>query len=211
MKIRCKAFRDGERMPIRHTFQGKSINPRFVIKFLPEGTQELALICEDPDAPTPKPIVHWIAYGIHPKSAEIPEGLPKRAVVEAPVSLYQGRNSFLFHGYTGPNPGFWDKPHRYRFRFLALRHPSRLRPGVGRKEFLAAVKGNVIQESVIVGTYQKTRPQQVKAVLFWVGLTGGLASGIGILVNRLRMRDRPIARSAASDNRTKPRILHLAA
>ena len=30
----------------------------------PAGTVEIALICDDPDAPTPEPWVHWVAYGI---------------------------------------------------------------------------------------------------------------------------------------------------
>ncbi len=41
---------------------------------LPDGTAELALICDDPDAPTPQPWVHWVIYKVPLEQAGLPEG-----------------------------------------------------------------------------------------------------------------------------------------
>jgi Raf kinase inhibitor-like YbhB/YbcL family protein len=171
-QIQSDAFKDQAAIPVRFSFQGASVSPELRWQGIPEGTRELALICEDPDVPTPKSIVHWLVYGIDPAISELPEDLPKKKSLSGPVNVKQGLNSCFFSGYIGPNPGFWDPAHHYRFRLYALREPLNLAPRAGRTEFFKAIDGKVIDVTEVVGTYAKTIPQRIKAMFFWVFLFG---------------------------------------
>jgi Raf kinase inhibitor-like YbhB/YbcL family protein len=58
------AFEPGDAIPKEHTGEGRDVSPPLAWSGLPEGTRELALVCDDPDAPTSKPFVHWVLYKI---------------------------------------------------------------------------------------------------------------------------------------------------
>ncbi len=58
-------FASGGRLPIRFTADGDGVSPPLVSD-LPAGTTSLALILEDPDAPTPEPLVHAILWNLPP-------------------------------------------------------------------------------------------------------------------------------------------------
>ena len=60
---------------------------------VPAGTHEFILICEDPDAPMPKPFVHWILHRLPPDITSLPEGVP--------LGLY----SITFRGATSGKTG----------------------------------------------------------------------------------------------------------
>ncbi len=68
------AFGDGARLPPRFTADGEGVSPPLVWGPLPEGTQSLALIVEDPDAPSPQPLVHAILCGLPPTEHRLAEG-----------------------------------------------------------------------------------------------------------------------------------------
>src|SRR6478609_1493902 len=78
----------------------------------PPGTKELIVLCEDPDAPTAQPFVHWILVGLSPSETELPEGLPPTT---APLSsgALQGRNDMGTDGYYGPEPPPRHGVHHY--------------------------------------------------------------------------------------------------
>lgn len=60
-----------------------------------------------------------------------------------------------YHGYDGPCPPFNDEiPHRYFFRLFALdvAHLD-LPPGFTAPQVLAAMRGHVLAEALVVGTY----------------------------------------------------------
>jgi phosphatidylethanolamine-binding protein (PEBP) family uncharacterized protein len=60
MRIFSPDFSDGERLDARFTCEGEDVPPEFRCDELPDGTRELALTCEDPDAPG-RTFVHWVA------------------------------------------------------------------------------------------------------------------------------------------------------
>jgi Raf kinase inhibitor-like YbhB/YbcL family protein len=184
LHLKSHDFKNGQPIPSRFTFQGKSISPHLRWAGAPPETQEFALICEDPDAPTPKPIVHWMIYGISSKTHTLPRGLKKKSLLRKPVEAKQGKNSFLFRGWLGPNPNFWHHGHRYQFKLLALNRKLSLAPGAGRGEFLEAVHGHVIEQAHLEGTYEKTRFQKGKAVVLWGSLIALAAVGISSLKSR---------------------------
>ena len=188
-------FSNGMKISVERTAMGSSSNPRLGWAEVPQETQELALLCEDPDAPFPKSFVHWIVYGMDPSQSQIPSAIPKEKELTTPFSCKQGRNSMGLVGYTGPNPPFWHpKEHRYIFRLFALSEPLNLGAGAGRGEFLDAIEGKVIAQAELTGKYQKTPPQKVGAALFWTVIVGGAALVLGKMSSQPEKRTRlPLA------------------
>jgi Raf kinase inhibitor-like YbhB/YbcL family protein len=184
MLLASNDFEDRSFLDQEFTFQGKSISPELNWSGIPSEARELALVCEDPDAPLPKPFIHWITYGIDPSINALPRALPRGAEIESPVRLFQGRNSFGFFGYVGPNPPFWHGSHRYTFRLIALKEPSGLKPGAGRREFFQAIHGKILEETQIVGLYEKSPAEKGKAIAFWAASIIGFG-GVGLLAKHL--------------------------
>ncbi|WP_329413256.1 YbhB/YbcL family Raf kinase inhibitor-like protein [Nocardia vinacea] len=85
----------------------------------PDGTAQLLLVVEDPDAPMGSPFVHCVAL-LEPTLAELPQdGL--RADDPAPgVSILR---SGFGRGYQGPAPIKGHGSHRYAFQLFALTEP----------------------------------------------------------------------------------------
>lgn len=185
-KLRSRDFEDGQLIPIRSTVHGESMNPHLRWSGVPAGTRELALLCEDPDAPTPKPVVHWLVHELDATTTEIPRGLEKQGLVEWPIHAKQGLNSFLLAGYRGPYLGFFEKSHRYVFRLFALSKKLELPDLAGRSEFLKAIQGNVIEEARLVGLYHKTPAQKARAIALWSAGLGLAGYGVLRLTGRRR-------------------------
>src|SRR6478736_7252860 len=68
------AFANGARLPERFTADGEGVSPPLVWGPLPEGTQSLALIVEDPEAPATRPFVHCLIWGLPADTGRISEG-----------------------------------------------------------------------------------------------------------------------------------------
>jgi len=92
--VRSTVFEDGQPIPKTYTEDGQDVSPPLAWDSVPDGTKELALICDDPDAPSREPCVHWVIYKIPATVRELPEGLPTDASLESPVSAMQGKNSW---------------------------------------------------------------------------------------------------------------------
>lgn len=144
------AFDSGSRIPEKYTCDGANINPALRIEGLESDVESLAVIVDDPDAPSGV-FTHWVAWNI-PPTGEIPEGVSKKEVVSTPVEMVQGINDFGRLGYDGPCPPEGQK-HRYFFRVYALDTTLDLKPGASREELENAMKGHVIQYGEIIGVY----------------------------------------------------------
>ena len=57
-------FEPNDPIPKRYTADGDDLSPPLHIGGIPSDTAELALIVDDPDAPTASPWVHWVACRI---------------------------------------------------------------------------------------------------------------------------------------------------
>ncbi len=155
--VRSSAFVDGGSIPVKHTGDGADVSPELTWDGVPEGTGELVLICDDPDAPTREPWVHWIIYGIAPTMRGLPEGLANDMVLDGPVKAAQGKNSWPSGrtvGYRGPAPPP-GKLHHYRFRLYAVDRPLGLRPAADRAALARAMTGHVLAWGELVGTYRR--------------------------------------------------------
>jgi Raf kinase inhibitor-like YbhB/YbcL family protein len=157
IQLTSPAFQEGARIPKQYTGEGQDVSPPLAWSGLPEGTRELALICDDPDAPTPEPWVHWVIYKISPTTG-LPEGLAKTPTLKEPPGALQGRNSWTSGqtaGYRGPLPPPKSGPHRYFFKLYALDAAVTLAPGANKAALLKAIDGHVLGEGRLMGTYER--------------------------------------------------------
>ena len=145
--VSSPAFRDGEPLdPCFTADEEDAVAPPLEWTAPPAGTQELALIVEDPDAPTPEPFCHWLVWGLPPQQGKLLEG-------ETPPRV--GKNSFQNSEWLLPDPPTGHGPHDYVFQLFALDLPLALMPGASRKELLAAMEGHVVAAAVVTATYQR--------------------------------------------------------
>jgi Raf kinase inhibitor-like YbhB/YbcL family protein len=149
LDVTCTAFREGENVPRQYTADGKNISPPLQWGEPPEGTQSIALICDDPDAPRGT-WVHWVLYNLPGDSRGLPEGVPGRDSLDG--SSVQGKNDFGKVGYGGPSPPR-GKPHRYYFKVYALDAALGLEPGATKADLVAAMQGHVLAEGQLMGQY----------------------------------------------------------
>lgn len=140
-------FKNGDTLPTRCSVDGDGVPPPLVWTNAPSGTQSFALICEDPDAPSPEPFVHWLVYNIPGAAGELDEGR-----LEA---VLEGQNSKLKVGFTGAAPPRGHGIHHYHFQLFALDTTLSLDGGAGRDALLKAMQGHVLGCADLVGTYQR--------------------------------------------------------
>ncbi len=149
--ISSSAFDDGDMIPEKYTDDGADVSPPLTFEGVPDGTEELVLICHDPDAPREGGWTHWVVYGMTPDIGGLPEDIPTEPTVDAP-KLVQGENTWGNIGYGGPAPPAGE-PHRYQFRGYALSEPLGLDPGASKEEVVAAMGNRVIGEAMLEGLY----------------------------------------------------------
>jgi Raf kinase inhibitor-like YbhB/YbcL family protein len=139
------AFAAGEAIPRKYGCDGPGVSPPLAWSGVPDGTAELELVVDDPDA---NGFVHWVAAGLAPSSGALPEGASGSDAV--PV---EGRSSFGKTGWGGPCPP--SGTHHYRFRLYAVSRPLGLRDGVTADELRSAAKAASLGTAELVGTYRR--------------------------------------------------------
>jgi Raf kinase inhibitor-like YbhB/YbcL family protein len=148
--VTSQAFQNMQPIPPKYTCDGQDISPPIAWKDVPPETKSIVLICDDPDAPVGT-WTHWVCYGIPATVDSLPEDVPKKDSL--PVGGCQGINSWLKLGYGGPCPP--SGPHRYFFKVLALDVAMNLPSGKNRKDIEKAMRGHVIGQGELIGTYQR--------------------------------------------------------
>ncbi|MDP9021669.1 MAG: YbhB/YbcL family Raf kinase inhibitor-like protein [Actinomycetota bacterium] len=148
-------FDDGEIITAQYTCDGRDVSPPLTWEDVPDGTAELVVTVEDPDAPD-ETFVHWMVAGIEPTSPGILEGgLPEGATV--------GLNDFGESTYKGPCPPHDHGPHRYVFTVMALREGTRLQPRFTAEKLYDQLEDNVLAKGVLIGRYGRTPRPPVKS------------------------------------------------
>lgn len=151
LRLTSPMFAHDAPLPVAYTSEGDDLSPPLAWEGLPDGTKELVLIMDDPDADEGV-LTHWVVYGIGPEADELPEGLPRSAVIEEPVELVQGLNEFGEVGYVGPHSPDERGPHRFFFRLFALdAELLDVPPGATRADLRKAAEGHVLGEAELVG------------------------------------------------------------
>jgi len=154
--IASPAFADGAPIPSLYTCEGEDRSPPLEWRGVAEGAQSLVLIVDDPDAPDPRAPrmtwVHWVVYNIPPDTP----GFPAAVIAgKLPAGTLEGLNDWKRTGYGGPCPPVGR--HRYFHKLYAL--DTTLAPArkPTKHDIEEAMRGHVIGEAVLVGTYQKSR------------------------------------------------------
>src|SRR5215218_4669686 len=145
MDLTSPDFEDGGEIPREQTCDGEDAPPELHWSGVPSGVVELALTCEDPDAPGGT-FVHWVAWGIDPSSG--------RLAPDAGTDIRHGRNGFGRDGYGGPCPPPGHGPHRYQFTLYALTGPVDLEPGATIDDLRSTIDGNIRATATLTGTYE---------------------------------------------------------
>jgi Raf kinase inhibitor-like YbhB/YbcL family protein len=145
--VSSSAFRHGAAIPSRYTCSGRDVSPPLSWGGAPGREKSAAVTVIDPDAPG-RPFTHWVAFNLPAGTSELPEGGP------LPPGTLQGRNDFGGTGYRGPCPPP-GSPHHYHFKVYALDTTLSLRGGADEAAFEEAIKGHVLADGELVGTFKR--------------------------------------------------------
>jgi Raf kinase inhibitor-like YbhB/YbcL family protein len=151
-ELTSSAFQSEQPIPSRHACHGEDLSPPLAWKGVPEGTQSLVLIMDDPDAVAVAGYVwdHWLLFNIPPETKYLPEGISANA--ELSDGSRHGQNSFRRLGYGGPCPP-GGQTHRYSFTLYALDIPLDLESGAIKDDILVAMEGCVLAKAQLIGLY----------------------------------------------------------
>jgi len=145
MKITSKAFAHMKPIPTKYTCKGNDINPPLEFANLPEGTESLVMIMDDPDAPMGT-WDHWILWNMDPADGAIREN-------SVPNGSVQGKNSWGRNDYGGPCPP--SGTHRYFFKLFALDCKLELAAGTIKGRVEKAMEDHILAEAELVGLFSK--------------------------------------------------------
>jgi len=129
----------------KNTCQGKNQLPNIKFLNIPENTQKLALIIDDPDAPKVT-VNHFLAYNI-PVEVDF---LDKNSDFNKFKLL---KNSYQNLGYNGPCPPIGET-HRYFFKLYALNKPI-IEKIETKEELERAIQQKVITKTETIAFYKK--------------------------------------------------------
>ena len=135
--ITSEDFKEGEEIPKKFGYKFENKQPHIEIHNVPENTMTIALIMDDPDAmdAVGKVWVHWLQFFDFPS---------KNLIIE-------GKTDFDEIGYGGPAPP--NGRHTYIFKAYALDTTPELKKGYSKQELEDAMKGNIIAEAKLTGTF----------------------------------------------------------
>ncbi|MEZ5788834.1 MAG: YbhB/YbcL family Raf kinase inhibitor-like protein [Xanthobacteraceae bacterium] len=154
LALTSTAWAPGGQIPSQYTCEGQDISPPLAWSGVPPEAKSLVLIVDDPDAPDPAAPkmtwVHWVLYNIPARAGGLPE-----AASQLPAGTLEGVNDWKRTGYGGPCPPIGR--HRYFHKLYAL---DTVLPDLGKPSkaaLEARIKGHVIAQAELVGTYQKRK------------------------------------------------------
>lgn len=150
MDIKSTAFENNGMIPKKYTCDGENISPPLTWSSIPQSSQSLALISDDPDAPIGT-WVHWVIYNIPASERELPEKFPTDK--KSSNGTLQGVTDFKKIGYGGPCPP--GGTHRYFFKLYALDKKLDLPEGASKKQLEDAMKGHILGQAELIGKYKR--------------------------------------------------------
>lgn len=142
LTILSPEFKDGDFIPDKYTCNGEDISPPLEIKDLPDNTQSIVIIMDDPGAPVGL-FTHWLVWDLD-KLSQVEAGLDH---------AFMGKNDFGTSAYRGPCPP--SGTHRYFFRVYALDSRIELTKGSSRQDLENKMKGKILAEGQLMGKYSR--------------------------------------------------------
>lgn len=157
MELHSSAFAANTDIPAIHTCEGSDESPPLAWSDVPAGTQSLALIVDDPDAPDPaapqRTWVHWVLYNIPPDTAGLAAGQSRPQ--DLPPGTCEGLNDWKRTGWGGPCPPIGR--HRYVHKLYALDTVLPVLQPATKAALQQAMQGHVLAQGELVGYYKKKR------------------------------------------------------
>lgn len=139
--VRSPAFYNKGMIPHKYASDGTNVNPPLALRNIPDETQSLVLLVEDPDAPIDT-WVHWLVWNI----------LPTSKIYENSIPGIEGLNAVREHHYSGPCPPYGT--HHYFFKVYALDTFLQLPRNSTKYEVMKAIKDHVVGYGELIGSYQ---------------------------------------------------------
>lgn len=149
--VRSSAFADGAPMPEKHSAIGRNVSPALSWDPAPAGTQSIAMLVSDPDAPGGD-WLHWLILNLPANTTSLPEGVPGQATLAS--GAVQCLNDSRRIGYSGPRPPP-GKVHHYIFNVYALRCLLPLGPNATKEDFRRLLPDQVVAQGKITGTFKR--------------------------------------------------------
>lgn len=146
MELMSRDFEPKGKIPGVCSCDGEDRRPELHWSGVPDGTAELAVTCEDVDAPGGT-FVHWTIWGLDPTLTGLGADSPDGAV--------EGINDFDNVGYGGPCPPPGHGYHHYHFRLHALSDHLKVPPGASITEMRRAMDGKVLDMAELVGVFAR--------------------------------------------------------
>ena len=140
-------FEEGGEIPKKFGYKHGNEVPLIIPTGLPVETGSVAIIMDDPDAmkAVGKVWVHYLTHFSYNHAAEAGEEMFEESDIE-------GLNDFGEIGYGGPAPP--DGRHTYIFKAYALDIiVLDLKEGFSKQELEDAMKGHILAEATLTGTY----------------------------------------------------------
>ncbi|PIS42757.1 MAG: YbhB/YbcL family Raf kinase inhibitor-like protein [Candidatus Kerfeldbacteria bacterium CG08_land_8_20_14_0_20_40_16] len=145
MKITSSAFQNNQSIPAKYSCDGEDVNPPLTFSELPDNTQSLVLIMDDPDAPAGT-WVHWTIWNINPTTTEIAEN-------SVPEGAVEGITSSGSAGYGGPCPPSGE--HRYIFKLYALDAMLELDASADKAALEQEMQSYILGKADLTGLYRR--------------------------------------------------------
>jgi Raf kinase inhibitor-like YbhB/YbcL family protein len=147
LDVSSSAFSEGQSIPEKYTCDGQNVSPPIKWSGAPANTKSIAIICEDPDAPSGT-FTHWVLYNLPGTTKELAEG--------SSGGGKEGMNDFGKKGYGGPCPPP-GRPHRYYFRVYALDTASLGDAGRSKEEVTAVMQGHILAQGQLMARYKRNK------------------------------------------------------
>lgn len=157
IEVSSPAFDYNGAIPVRYTADGAGVSPPLRWMGVPMHAAAIIMIVEDPDSPTPQPLVHAIVWDLPGSDGELPEGALPSAKEDqlTDAKSGMGKNSYLSRRYLPPDPPPGHGPHRYVFQVFALDFVPHFDKPPGRSTLLDAIQGHVISKGLLIGLYER--------------------------------------------------------
>ncbi len=143
LTIRSPSFQHNSPIPKKYSCDGENTNPPLIIEGTPKESKSLALIVDDPDAPSGT-FDHWVVWNISPSTTK---------VAENSIPGMEGLNGARKKGFMGPCPP--SGTHRYFFKVYALDTELNLGAKSTKRDLEKGIQGHVLAKGELIGLYHR--------------------------------------------------------
>jgi Raf kinase inhibitor-like YbhB/YbcL family protein len=145
IEVGTPAFADGELIPVEYTCAGAGTAPELEWSAPPDGTEQMALIVNDPDARGGAGFVHYVGWGIDPAA--------RRLTAEGYGQATLGANGTGGQGWVPPCPPPGEEPHRYEFTLYALSGAPEASSTTDMFGLQAAMRDLIVTQGTVTGRF----------------------------------------------------------